>query len=330
MSPLAFLYQIFTSLRNVLFDLGIIKAEIIEIPSIGIGNISVGGTGKTPISAYFLEKFATKYTAYISRGYGRKTKGLLALKPNHSIEDAGDEAFMLYKRFPLTRFVLAEKRKIAYNYILGRKNQPNLILFDDVFQHRSIKPTVNILLCDFENPFYDDFLMPLGRLRERRIGAKRADIVIVSKIPEEFNYSQQNEVAEQIHQYTGEDTPVFFAYFETLKPINHSNESLKEKTKVVLVSAIANNSSFRNSISKAYFVKRHYEFSDHHFYTAFQINKILKAFPGTPIVCTEKDYYKIIHFFSEENKHLCYYAGLKVVMKEEQKLFDLLKKLNIP
>ena len=237
---------------------------------------------------------------------------------------------MLYKRFPLTRFVLAEKRIIAYNYILSRKNQPNIILFDDLYQHRSVKPKVNILLCDFEHPFYNDFLMPLGRLRERRIGAKRADIIIVTKIPEDFNYSEQNETTEQIHQYSGENTPVFYAFFKTLTPVNHLNNTLKDKTKVVLLSAIANNASFRNSISKHYFVKKHFEFSDHHFYTAFQLHKILKAFPDTPIICTEKDYYKIIGFFSDENRHLCYFAGLKVEMKEEAKLFDLLKKLNIP
>jgi tetraacyldisaccharide 4'-kinase len=328
--PLAFLYQLITSLRNVLFDYGILKSKIIEIHSLGIGNLSLGGTGKTPISAYFLEKYANFYTAYISRGYGRKTKGLFIVKPESTIEQAGDEPFMLKKRFPLTRFVLAEKRLNAYNYLMGKKNKPNLIIFDDVFQHRYIKPTVNMLLCDYENPFFTDFLAPYGRLRERRIGAKRADVIIVTKVPEDINYSEKTVFVDEISEHLGENIPVFFSFFKTLDPINDQNKVLSHKTKVILVSAIANNESFRNAISKKYFVKKHFEHSDHHFYTAFQINKIRKAFPETPIVCTEKDYYKIIGFIADSERHLCYYAGLSVEIDEEKKLFEFLKNHNIP
>jgi tetraacyldisaccharide 4'-kinase len=328
--PLAFLYQLITSLRNLLFDFGIFKSEIIEIPSIGIGNLSLGGTGKTPISAYFMEKYANFYIAYVSRGYGRKSKGLYIIKPENTIELTGDEAFMLYKRFPLRRFVLAEKRILAYNYLLGKKNKPNLIIFDDVYQHRYIQPAVNILLCDFENPFYLDFLAPYGRLRERRVGAKRADLIIVTKSPKDINYSEKTAIIEEIHKYSEKNTPVFFSFFKTHAPINAQKESLSEKTKVILVSAIANNESFRNVISKKYLVKHHYEHRDHHFYTAFQINKIKKAYPGIPIVCTEKDYYKIIGFFSESEQHLVYFAPLSVQIDEEEKLFDFLKNHNIP
>jgi tetraacyldisaccharide 4'-kinase len=328
--PLAFLYQLITSLRNVLFDFGILKSQIIEIPSLGIGNLSLGGTGKTPISAYFLEKYGNYYTTYISRGYGRKSKGLLVVKPESTIENTGDEAYMLQKRFPLTRFVLAGKRINAYNYVLGRKNKPNIIIFDDVFQHRYVKTTVNILLCDYENPFYTDYLAPYGLLRERRVGAKRADVIIVTKTPEDINYSEKTLMSDEILAYSGENTPIFYSFFKTHAPINNLQEVLNEKTKVVLVSAIANNESFRNVISKKYFVKKHFEHSDHHFSTAFQINKIRKAFPDTPIVCTEKDYYKIIGFFAESEQHLVYFAGLSVEIDEEEKLFEFLKNHNFP
>jgi tetraacyldisaccharide 4'-kinase len=327
--PLAFLYQLITSLRNHLFDWGILKTVFVEIPSIGIGNLSMGGTGKTPISGYFLEKYIKKNTAYISRGYGRKTHGTYHINTKTTVEQAGDEAFMLHKKHPSATFVLSEKRVLAYEFLQKIKPNSDLVIFDDVFQHRYIKPTINILLCDFENPFYEDYLVPVGRLRERRIGAERADAIIVTKVPEDVNYSEKNIITNELQNYVSEETPIFFAEFKIENPKNIKNEVLAEKTKIILVSAIANNASFRNSVSRKYLVKKHFEYSDHHMYTLFQINKIRKAYPGSPLLCTEKDYHKIIHFFPENERALIYFSRLKVEIDEEEKLEEFLKKHKI-
>ena len=185
--PFAILYDFVTRIRNFFFNTGIFHQTSFKTPVIVVGNLSVGGTGKTPQIEYLIRLLKNNFkTAVLSRGYKRETKGFVLLNENHVAIDVGDEPLQYFQKFKnIDVAVCANRVKGITNLI--KSNTPEVILLDDAFQHRKVKGSFYILLTKFDDLFMDDFLLPMGRLRESREGAKRADVILVTKCPERFN-----------------------------------------------------------------------------------------------------------------------------------------------
>lgn len=320
--PFAVIYKCITSLRNLLFDLKIIPVFNPVLPTIGVGNLTVGGTGKTPIIDYLISILDHKKIGVISRGYGRKTKGFLQINTKSTPKEVGDEPFMLFAKNPEVSFFVSESRVEGYKKATETVPDLEVVLFDDVFQHRYIQPKINILLCDYTRPFFEDYVLPTGLLRETRSGAKRADIIIVTKCPEGISEQEKTKLKKAIWAYSKKTSPIFFAKFESISPRNIENIELKKYSKIVLISGLANNKGFREDIRTQFSMKKHFEFKDHHDYNSLEIENIIQQFPETNFICTEKDFVKIKPLLNQETIPFFFTSGQKVVIEDE----ELLKK----
>jgi tetraacyldisaccharide 4'-kinase len=259
-----------------------------------IGNLQVGGSGKTPMTAYLYWMLSSKYnTAILSRGYGRKTKGLLSANSESNAESIGDEPLWYFQTLPGAQVVVSESRENGLKYL--EKTDAELVLLDDAFQHRAVKCGVQILLSDYRKPYYKDFPMPYGRLREFSSGAKRADIIIISKCPETLNGEQKSAFLSSIKAHAKQD--VFFTTLQIGNPRKmKGNLSIDKRQfkRIIALSGIANPESFaeiclrisQNCVSISY--------NDHHHYSVEDMQKILSKLDDDTIVfTTEKDAVKL-------------------------------------
>ena len=196
--PFAILYDLVTRIRNFFFNTGIFYQTSFKTPVIVVGNLSVGGTGKTPQIEYLIRLLKNNFkTAVLSRGYKRETKGFVLLNENHVAIDVGDEPLQYFQKFGnIDVAVCANRVKGITNLI--KSNIPEVILLDDAFQHRKVKGSFYILLTKFDDLFMDDFLLPMGRLRESREGAKRADIILVTKCPDDLTKESQKLIKKKV------------------------------------------------------------------------------------------------------------------------------------
>ncbi len=315
--PFSLVYKGITSFRNLLFDFEILPSLDIPLPSIGVGNLTVGGTGKTPIIDYLIKMVSDKKTGVISRGYGRNTKGFIELNDHSNVKDVGDEPFMLQKKNKNIKVFVSENRVEGYKKAMECNSNLEFLLFDDVFQHRYVKPKINLLLCDYNRPFYEDYVLPTGLLRESRSGAKRAEIVVVTKCPVNLSITRQNEIKDKIQKYSLEKTPIFFAHFKSESPQNQYNESLETGSKIVLISGLANNEGFRNTLQADFEILKHHEFKDHHDYSKTDIGQIISEFRDTYFVCTEKDFVKIEPFLGDDEIGKFFVSRQKVMFFDE-------------
>jgi len=294
--PFAWLYDLATSIRNYLYDIGHKKSFEFDSVVISVGNLNVGGSGKTPMVEYLIRLLTDRYQiATLSRGYGRKTHGIRFSSEEDDARTLGDEPFQLLRKFNgHIKVVVGEERALAIPTILHQFPEVQIILMDDAFQHRAVKPQFSILVTDFEKPFYTDFLLPFGRLREARKGASRADVIVVTKA-DGISHEAMEAMREKITKVAGRK-PVFFSglkYHEPM-PIQHQN---KMDSKVILVSGIANNSYFEREVLRSYQVVKHFRFGDHHAYSMEDIKRIHHSadeFQVDTILTTEKDMVKLI------------------------------------
>ena len=177
--PLSIFYLIITNIRNSLYDLDIFKSHSFNVPLVGVGNISSGGTGKTPFVEYLLKKYSKTFkTVLISRGYKRSSKGFQKANRSSSPLSIGDEPYQIFKKFKNIQVAVDKNRVNAVSKILNDHPDTNLVLLDDSFQHRKIRPKLNILLTTYNNPFFNDHILPMGSLRESKSSYKRADILL--------------------------------------------------------------------------------------------------------------------------------------------------------
>ncbi len=292
--PFSLVYGLIAWLRNVCYDLKILKSYNSKLKTIVIGNLQVGGSGKTPMTAYLYWMLSSKYnTAVLSRGYGRKTKGLMAADAQANAESIGDEPLWYFQTLPGAQVVVAESRENGLKHL--EKTDAELVLLDDAFQHRAVKCGVQILLSDYKKPYYKDFPMPYGRLRECSSGAKRADIIIISKCPEVLSLEQKENFLKSIKAHAKQD--VFFSTLQIGNPRKvKGNLSIDKRPfkKIIALSGIANPDSFKeiclrispNCVSLSY--------KDHHHYTANDMTQILSKLDDDTIVfTTEKDAVKL-------------------------------------
>jgi tetraacyldisaccharide 4'-kinase len=316
------IYKGITSLRNYLFEVGILKEYLPEVLSIGVGNLTVGGTGKTPMVNYLISILKERNIGVISRGYGRKSEGFLVVDDTSSAELVGDETFMLSQKNLNAHFFVSESRVLGYKNAHDLYPEIDCFIFDDVYQHRYLKPDINILLCDYNRPFYTDHVLPFGRLRESRNGANRADIIIVSKTPNSLPYEEKELIINEIRKYAKLETPILFAEYAVQTPLNKYRNQLPEGSSVILISALANNTIFYKQQAENYEVLEHFEFRDHFAIPEQKIREILNKNPETPIITTEKDMVKIKPFLSivEENRFFI----PEVVVKMDNSLINYL------
>jgi tetraacyldisaccharide 4'-kinase len=327
--PLSLLYGFVTDVRNYLYDKGFWKTTSFDISIINVGNLTVGGTGKTPHVEYLIKLLKGKCTiATLSRGYGRKTKGFIIANSSATAQTIGDEPYQFYQKFKDEIDVIVDENRVeAVTAIVDQMPDIEAVILDDAFQHRPIKPSLNILLMDYSRPIYDDFAFPAGRLRERRHGAKRADIVIVTKCPDRISIEKQKEIEGKLQPYLQENTPFFFTKILYGKPQNcRSEREVFDLKKVILLSGIANPKPFEEYAKKHFEVVNHLIFSDHHDFTEKDLVEISSK--KRSLLMTEKDMVKFIPFL---NHHLLkdiplYYLPIEIefVNDEMKRDFDSL------
>ena len=295
--PFALIYGAITGLRNHLYNIEYSKSFRFETPVISVGNLSVGGSGKTPTVEYLVRLLKDRYRlATLSRGYGRSTKGFRIANESDDYKTIGDEPFQYYTKFGNEVVVsVGEERALAIPNILHERDKVQVILLDDAYQHRAVDPHFNILITDFDQPFYKDYIMPSGRLRESRNGARRADAIIVSKCPANLDESDEQSIIAEIRAYSQADCPIFFTRigYENPEPVFARDISL-DSAKVYGFSGIARNEVFKNHLSGQYELAGFSSFPDHHNYTAHELIGVLDKAKGLPIVTTEKDRVKLM------------------------------------
>lgn len=321
--PFSMVYKAITSFRNLLFDFKYFEETSVNIQSIGVGNLTVGGTGKTPTIAYLIEKLKNKNLAILSRGYGRKTSGYIEINSTSIPQDVGDEPLMLFKQYQnQAKFFVCEKRVLGYRTILKKYPKTETLLLDDVFQHRHIKPQKLILLCEYSRPFFEDYVLPSGNLRESRSAAKRASIVLITKCPNNITEKQKSYFKTQINKYSKAQTPIFFSDFKKTAPTNYLGEKLVDNEACIMVAALAKNDAFYSDWKDEYYIKKKFFFNDHHSYSKENVATFTNE--NLKVITTEKDFIKIENLISISQKSNFYIVKLRLEVQYEESFLKYL------
>ena len=295
--PFSLLYCLITATRNLLYDRGIKKSTRYKIPVISIGNLTVGGTGKTPMSEMLIKMLLPEYQcAILSRGYGRKTRGPVLADEHASAVSIGDEPMQMKTKFPGLTVMVAEQRTLGMELLLKQTLPPEVVLLDDAYQHRAVTPGLSILVMDYFRPVYKDFCLPAGNLREPGSGKKRADILVVNKCPKTLDFKEKDSITKKINP-----TPQQKIYFSsigygTLQPINEkASFEITKKTKipVLAIAGIGNPAPFFKEAAGYASRLEKIAFPDHHDFSDADIQKISnelqKLGSEAIVVTTEKD-----------------------------------------
>lgn len=295
--PFSLIYGFFSILNNLIYETKIIIPIKFTIPVINIGNLTVGGTGKTPHIEYLINLLNPYIKlAVLSRGYKRKTKGFRQINQNDDVKTAGDEPLLFKRKYRDLNVFVSENRVEGISQILMKVPDTQTVLLDDAFQHRSIYPALNILLTEYEYPFFKDFYLPVGRLREWRSGYKRADIIIVTKCPLNITEKEKEEFIAKIKLQKNQK--IFFSYYKYFDPYFLYNPQqrieLKPGTEVLLISALASTSYLIHYLESKTDNLHSLEFTDHHQFTFDDMEHFKKIFDGLKsknkvILTTEKD-----------------------------------------
>jgi tetraacyldisaccharide 4'-kinase len=320
--PFSILYGFITSIRNMLFDNGILKSYSFDLPVIAVGNLSVGGTGKTPQIEYLIRLLTDTYKiATLSRGYKRKSEGFILANNTSNAEILGDEPFQFYQKFPTIQVAVDANRKNGIEQLLSQKQKPEVILLDDAFQHRKVKAGFYIMLTSYGELFYNDLMLPTGNLRESRSGANRADMIIVTKCPKDISEIVQEEIKQKINLYTNNNQPIFFSYIDYDEFFYNDNgkisfDELVNVNKIV-VAGIAKPEPFFAYLQAEKKVTM--VFPDHHDFSEKDIQSILETANGRKIITTEKDFVRLKGKLPAEQ---LYYLPIKSSFVKDSNEFD--------
>lgn len=322
--PFAVLYDAATSIRNRLYDTGVRPSARFQVPVISVGNLSVGGTGKTPMIEYLIRLLAVDHrVATLSRGYGRKTRGVRIAGPDDDAQTIGDEPYQFYRKFS-DRVVVAvgEERAFAIPHVLHEQPGIDVVLLDDAFQHRGVHASFQILLTDYSHLFVDDFLLPAGRLRESRRGAGRADVIVVTKCPPAITDDAMMATENSIRRYSNK--AVFFTKIAYGNILSVSEVFPYKPEKVILVTGIARPAPLEEYLRRNYNLVRHFSFSDHHAYSKQEMQDICRLASGTGsvVVTTEKDVVKLRPEIFEAASVPLHYLPIEMEFLKNGKEFD--------
>ena len=332
--PFTLLYGLAVRLRNALFDARILPSESYKIPIISVGNLSVGGTGKTPHVEYLIRLLAPEYQlATLSRGYGRKTRGFRFAGENDNSATIGDEPAQFHHKFREISVFTDEVRRRGISNILKYHPDIDLLILDDAFQHRYVKPGLSILLTDYHKIFSNDYLLPYGTLREPINGAKRADIIVVTKTPSVLSPIERQQIISDISPTPEQKVLFSFVKYGTIKSLWNQDEVLdiNEHWSVILLGAgIANpyplEYELRNKCNDLIVMR----YKDHHTYTKDDIDRIKSNYSDIYtrkklLITTEKDAMRLLN---PEIRSLAaelpfYYVPMEIEFHEKDKqLFD--------
>ncbi len=333
--PVSLLYGLIVSIRNKLYDFKIFKSKEFDIPVISIGNITVGGTGKTPHTEYLIKLLKENYrVAELSRGYKRKTQGFKIVETTSTVDEVGDEPLQMKRKYPSVTVSVCENRVIGVEQLMDMKPVPDVVILDDAFQHRRITPGINILLIDYNKPIKDDYLLPLGKLRESKLQARRANIIIITKCPNEITPITRRIMAKDVRLYPYQDL-----YFTTMvygqlcpvypeaKPMDLFNDP--RYMDILTVAGVAAPEYVIRHISQITSEVDSIIYPDHYNYTNEDIRKIMLRFdqlknPLKIIVTTEKDTVRLRQLeLPIEMRRVLYYLPVQVkFLDREGKQFD--------
>lgn len=289
--PLGIIYWLVTYLRNKFFDYRILKSTSFSLPIIAIGNLSVGGTGKTPHTEYIIRLLKDHYKlAILSRGYKRVSKGYILANDKITSEILGDESFQIFQKFSNVHVAVCEDRRLGISNLINQV-KPEVILLDDAFQHRKVKAGFYVLLTAFDDLFCDDFILPFGNLRESSMGKNRADVIIVTKCPPDLSQEEMNKIEKKINVAVS----IYFTCIQYDEFVYNDNEKraitdIKKLEKNIVV-GIAKPEYFVDYIKTD---KDHIKiYPDHHNFTNEEIIELNELAQLRPIITTEKDYVRL-------------------------------------
>ncbi|WP_136479963.1 tetraacyldisaccharide 4'-kinase [Cognatitamlana onchidii] len=310
--PVVPIYYMVTWLRNKLYDVGMKPSISYNFPVICVGNLSVGGTGKTPMIEYLIESLKDDYkVATLSRGYKRKTQGFRLADSNDSADTIGDEPFQFYTKYHNDGVGVAvdANRRRGINNL--KAFEPEVILLDDAYQHRKVKAGFNILLTTFKKPYYKDIVLPFGDLREPKSGAKRANAIVVTKCPPDLNDSEKNKIIKYISPLAHQK--VFFSAISYSKLVYSTNDSIELSSlrRFTLVTGIANAFPLVDFLKGETLLFDHLEFNDHHNFSEDDIMNLSKK---ELILTTEKDFMRLKQY--EILEHKLYYLPIAVTIDD--------------
>ncbi|MBT2557635.1 tetraacyldisaccharide 4'-kinase [Hymenobacter sp. ISL-91] len=299
--PLSWLYAAVLAVRNRLYDRGWKRSvAFAEVPVISVGNLRVGGTGKTPHVAWLVAWLQARgqRPALLSRGYGRRTRGYRLATATDSAATVGDEPWQQFGQFgAAVPVAVSEDRVAGIRRLLAEVPALTAVVLDDAYQHRRVRPTVNILLTEQQRPFYNDFVLPAGRLRESRSGAARADAVVITKCPPDLSAAARATIMAQVHRYARPEVPVLFSAYDYGPPVPVSGTAAGRMavpvvgSEVVLLTGIAQPGPLlAHLVAAGYCVNHHARFADHHAFTPTEIAALAaQCQPGQCVLTTQKD-----------------------------------------
>jgi tetraacyldisaccharide 4'-kinase len=301
--PFSLLYAIIIFLRNLFYDAGILPSTRFDIPIISVGNLAFGGTGKTPHIEYLIKLLSPEIkTAVLSRGYKRKTTGYIFADDTANADKIGDEPYQIFKKHKHEAAVaVSENRIIGIPNLLYDAQETQVVLLDDAFQHRAVKPGMNILLSDYNRMFTHDFIAPMGNLREYRNAYKRADAIVVTKCPEQLNQTKAKEIIESIKPYAHQKVYFSFQRYGELIRVYHKDNSYDNSNEfgVLLFAGIAQISSLDQYIKSQFKEVETIHFNDHQSYGDEELKRIIYGYEHLKssqkiIITTEKDAVKLL------------------------------------
>ncbi|WP_411032250.1 tetraacyldisaccharide 4'-kinase [Spongiimicrobium sp. 3-5] len=303
--PISLIYAVVVYIRNILYDKGIFSSETFKTKTVCVGNLSTGGTGKTPMIEFLVAALKDDFKlAVLSRGYGRKSKGFLKAGISTLVSELGDEPFQIHTKFPEITVVVDEDRRNAIS-ILEQGTRPDIVLLDDAYQHRKVTPRYAILLTAFNKLYCDDWYLPTGDLRDGRRQAKRADVIVVTKCPENLDALAQEKIVRRLKINTNQQ--VLFSTLEYDTHVKGPGNTLSlgdlKTQNVTLVTGIADPTPLTSFLSQQKINFEHLSFRDHHFFTE---NEIALFNTKDLVLTTEKDFVRLKGKVSN-----LYYLGVK-------------------
>lgn len=326
--PISKIYGVVMAVRNKMFDYGILKQQEFDIPIVVVGNIAMGGTGKTPHVEYIVESLLGKYNiGVLSRGYRRATKGFVLASPQSRPEDIGDESYQIYRKFgPDITVAVCEKRAEGIRQMREINPALNMIILDDAFQHRYVKPSVSVILTEYNRPVFNDKILPYGRLRESARALNRADMVVVTKCPVDMKPMHYRLFEENLKLFPFQKLYFSRYNYGHLVPIFPDEvtdipalDNLRADNSILVITGVANPKPFVRFLRRNKAKVKLKRFTDHHNFTASDMEEIARLFDELPsankfIVTTEKDAVRILNnpYFHHRLKKSIFYVPIKV------------------
>ena len=332
LSPFTLVYGLVISLRNALYESSLLRATSFDLPVISVGNIKIGGTGKTPMVEWLVQVLAPYLdVAVLSRGFSRKTKGYRFVNSGDNSRTVGDEALQIKRKFPSVSVAVSESRTLGLSSLLMDRPSTQVVLLDDAFQHRSIKPGLNIVLTEYFNPYFEDYLVPMGKLREWRSAISRGNFLLVSKCSDHLQLTEAEEFKSKVSEISGEN--IYFSAMDYGPCYSMSDAHIQYRADlsgaVQIVSGIAEPSylkdHFKDKVDKVYA----YDFPDHHQYNERDVRNIINSFQRIPyehkaLITTEKDIVKLINyrriFETEGVKVFVQRVGVEILLNQQVEL----------